>query len=127
MHQASPLAEAACGRIRAKPETGGGMKRWIPTTLLMAWSVPLWAGPFSTGDYELGKALVSQNCAACHIKQFGGDGSLVYTRSDRKIRSAGQLAEQISRCNQMAKSGLSKQEEAHVGTFLNKSYYKFSQ
>lgn len=102
------------------------MKRWIPTTALLAWCAPLWAGPFSPGDHELGKALVSQNCAACHVKQFGGDGSSVYTRPDRKIRSARQLKEQISRCDRMAKAGLSDLEQAHVGTFLNQSYYKFS-
>ncbi len=101
------------------------MKRWILATALSAGSVPLFAGPFDQGDFTTGKALVDQQCTACHIERFGGDGSKVYTRPDRKIKSAQRLTEQVAACNKMAKAGLTAQEQADVGAYLNRTFYKF--
>ena len=57
------------------------------------------ATPFASGDAAAGKALHEKKCAACHAGRFGGDGSAIYTRSDRRVKNAGALAQQITVCN----------------------------
>lgn len=46
------------------------------------------ADPFAQGDAKIGKQMVDKNCIACHAASFGGDGSGIYTREDRKIKNA---------------------------------------
>jgi cytochrome c len=36
---------------------------------------------FAFGDAKQGKKLYEEKCAACHVAQFGGDGSRVFTRA----------------------------------------------
>lgn len=88
-------------------------------------SAPALAEPFSGGNAETGKVLVEKNCVQCHVAQFGGDGSSVFTRSPRKINSAPALLAQIRTCNTMIGSKLFEDEELHVASYLNKTYYKF--
>ncbi|HAJ70723.1 MAG TPA: hypothetical protein DCO68_01440, partial [Methylophilaceae bacterium] len=46
---------------------------------------------FKKADVSRGKALVEQNCISCHASSFGGNGSEIYTREFRKIKSASGL------------------------------------
>lgn len=46
---------------------------------------------FAFGNPALGKTLYAQKCAACHVANFGGDGSSIFTRADRKIHTAAAL------------------------------------
>ena len=57
------------------------------------------AAPFDKGDASKGKALADKQCQSCHISLFKGDGSGVYTRTDRKVKTATQLAARIAGCN----------------------------
>ncbi len=84
-----------------------------------------WAVPFSEGNPELGKALVEKNCVSCHVSRLGGDGSAMYTRNPRKINSSAALLAQIRTCNTMIGSKLFEDEELHVASYLNNTYYKF--
>jgi cytochrome c len=99
----------------------------IPTaslcTLLLAASVH--AAPFDKGDPKAGKALHDKACVSCHRDMFGGDGSTIYTRADRKTRNAQQLAARIAGCNANTGAGWFPEDEAHVGAWLNLQYYKF--
>jgi hypothetical protein len=97
-------------------------------TLLFASAVlstAVHAAPFAKGDPKTGKALHDKSCTRCHIDMFGGDGSKIYTRADRKTQTAQQLAARISGCNANTNAGWFPEEEAHVGAYLNQQYYKF--
>ncbi|MHB1214999.1 MAG: c-type cytochrome [Thiobacillus sp.] len=83
------------------------------------------AAPFAKGDPTIGKALHDKACISCHASMFGGDGSKIYTRADRKTRTAQQLAARISGCNANTGAGWFPEDEAHVAAYLNQQYYKF--
>jgi cytochrome c5 len=86
------------------------MKRSLVFTAAMLASAAAWAAD--------GKALVDRYCVGCHADE-------VYTRPDRKIRSAETLRLQVLRCNAMTKSGLTDEDVAAITDYLNKSFYKF--
>jgi len=101
------------------------MKR---TAILFALSLlPLTAAaaPFAKGDAKAGEKIHKQQCAGCHIGRFGGDGSKIYTRADRRVKSAASLAQQITTCNANLGNNLFPEDEANLGAYLNKTYYKF--
>jgi cytochrome c2 len=83
------------------------------------------AAPFAGGDPKAGKALHDKVCISCHVNMFGGDGSKIYTRADRKTQTAQQLAARISGCNANTGAGWFPEDEAHVAAYLNQQYYKF--
>ena len=83
------------------------------------------AAPFAKGDPVKGKALHDKACISCHATMYGGDGSKIYTRADRKVKNAQQLAARISGCNANTGAGWFPEDEAHVGAYLNQQYYKF--
>lgn len=83
------------------------------------------AAPFAKGDVAAGKALHDKQCAGCHIGRVGGDGSRLYTRADRRVKSASSLAQQITTCNANLGNTLFPEDEANIGAFLNKTFYKF--
>ena len=83
------------------------------------------ATPFEKGDVNKGKALVEKQCVACHISMYKGDGSSVYTRADRKVKNATQLATRVSGCNANTGAGWFPEDEVDVSAHLNKTYYKF--
>jgi cytochrome c551/c552 len=83
------------------------------------------AAPFAKGDPTKGKALHDKACISCHASMVGGDGSKIYTRADRKVKNAQQLAARIAACNANTGAGWFPEDEAHVGAYLNQQYYKF--
>ena len=80
---------------------------------------------FAFGDPAQGEKLYQQKCAACHVAQFGGDGSSVFTREDRRIHTPAALLAQVQGCNQRARTGLSAEGEQSVAAWLDQRYYKF--
>lgn len=83
------------------------------------------AAPPAKGDAKAGKALHDKSCVNCHVGMFGGDGSGIYTRADRKVRTPQQLAGRIAGCNANTGAGWFPEDEAHVAAYLNQQYYKF--
>jgi cytochrome c len=83
------------------------------------------SAPFAQGDPRIGKTLHDKACVSCHVNMFGGDGSKIYTRADRKTQTAQQLAARISGCNANTGAGWFPEDEAHVAAYLNQQYYKF--
>ena len=83
------------------------------------------AAPFAKGEPKAGKVLHDKSCTSCHVGMFGGDGSKMYTRPDRKTKTAQQLAARIAGCNANTGAGWFPEDEAHVGAYLNQQYYKF--
>jgi cytochrome c2 len=98
---------------------------------LILWIVPLsmlnlaHAEPFKEGNAAIGKAMVEKNCIACHASQYGGDGSEIYTREYRKVKTSAGLIAQIRNCNTNLGLKWFEDEELHVASYLNKTYYKF--
>jgi len=96
----------------------------LPALVLALLTTTLHAAPFNKGDPKAGKALHDKSCAQCHVSLFGGDGSKIYTRADRKTKTAQQLAARISGCNANTGAGWFPEDEAHVAAYLNQRYYK---
>lgn len=85
----------------------------------------VYAAPFAKGDPKIGKTLHDKACISCHAGMVGGDGSKIYTRADRKVKTAQQLAARISTCNANTGAGWFPEDEANVAAYLNQQYYKF--
>jgi len=92
--------------------------------LLALASVAAHADPFAAGDPRIGKQMVEKNCIACHATRYGGDGSTIYTREDRRVKDAKGLIAQIRVCNTNIGLKWFEDEELHVASYLNKTYYK---
>jgi hypothetical protein len=80
---------------------------------------------YAGGDPLAGKALVQQNCIACHASSFGGDGSAIYTRENRLVKTSRGLKAQVRNCNTMLGLKWFEDEELHVASYLNQTYYRF--
>ena len=101
------------------------MLKFPSLALLAVFASAAQAEPFSQGDAAIGKKLVRENCISCHADKYGGDGSGIYTRDDRKVHSSSQLLAQVRNCNTMLGQQWFEDEELHVARYLNQTYYKF--
>ncbi len=101
------------------------MKARIGIVLLAGLS-GLLVGSARAGDVAAGEKLVAdKDCAACHQRLIGGDGSRLYTRPDRKVTSLAKLAAQVSFCSTQLKTGWFPEDEEDVVAWLNHRYYHF--
>jgi mono/diheme cytochrome c family protein len=98
---------------------------WIAGLLLVASHAS--AEPFAAADAKAGKALVDKNCISCHASSFGGDGSAIYTREYRKVKSPKGLVAQIRNCNTNLGLKWFEDEELNAAKYLNQNYYKFTE
>ena len=89
----------------------------LVSSLLFASSFA-YAIPFAKGDPKVGKALHDKTCVACH-------DSKMYTRADRKVKTAAQLAGRVSGCNANTGAGWFPEDELNVSAYLNQQFYKF--
>lgn len=80
---------------------------------------------FLLGDPNNGKLIHQEKCAACHIGKFGGDGSEIYVRDDRRIKTVEGLMAQVESCDRQIKIGLNDNQINDLVIYLNESYYKF--
>jgi mono/diheme cytochrome c family protein len=80
---------------------------------------------FPFGDAKVGKKVLEAKCSGCHVARFGGDGSRMFTRPERKASSTQSLLAWVQRCNTNTKLGLKAEEEESVAAYLNEAYYKF--
>jgi len=92
-------------------------------TILLA--VLLAAPPFAAADIAKGKSLHDEKCVGCHVKRFGGDGSEIYTRANRIIKSREALGQRVATCNAMVNAGLLPEDEENIAAYLAQRYYKF--
>ena len=81
---------------------------------------------YAAPDIANGKKIDQQQCYACHAKKSGfGNGDMIYTRSDSRIKSLQNLKTMVARCNTELRLDLFPEDEADVTSFLNKQFYKF--
>jgi cytochrome c2 len=96
----------------------------IMTALMLAGSAL--AAPFPKGDPKAGKALFDKaKCDACHASMMGGDGTKLFTRPERKMKSADALLKQVRFCAGQVGAQWFSEEEEHVAAYLNQQYYRF--
>lgn len=94
--------------------------------LLMLASATAQAAPFANGNAENGKKLFTQyDCSSCHKGKMGGDGSTIFTRPERIVRSAAELIPRIKFCSGAVGANLKPQEEQDLAAYLNRTYYHF--
>jgi len=90
-------------------------------SMLVLWTGTACAAP----DTKLGKTLHDKQCTSCHIGQFGGDGSKMYTRSPRKVNDLKSLKQRVAGCSAQTGAKWLPDEEEAVVAYLAKQYYKF--
>ena len=88
---------------------------------------PMIAQPVSASDIARGKELHDANCIRCHASMFGGDGSGIYTRADRRVDSMAGLRQQIQRCKNSLGVSWPAEDIDSVIAYLNTTFYKFEQ
>lgn len=98
------------------------MKIALPILLTLSMAVPALA---AQPDAKAGQTLHQKKCTTCHANKYGGDGSKIYTRADRRVKNASSLAQQITTCNSALGNELFPEEEAHLAAYLNGQFYKF--
>ena len=102
---------------------------------LLALAVSPWAGIthaqtptpaiFKDADLALGDKLVKEhNCSGCHIRKFGGDGTVIY-RPTGRINTPGFLRGMVEQCNSELNLGLFPDEVTAVAAVLNRDHYRF--
>ncbi|QWD73117.1 hypothetical protein C2740_03795 [Polynucleobacter sp. MG-5-Ahmo-C2] len=97
--------------------------RSIPAIVL---SALVSASAFATPDLANGKTIDQQKCYGCHAKKSGfGNGDMIYTRSDSKVKSVANLRKMVGICNTELRLDLFPEDEADVVAYLNQQFYKF--
>ncbi|HAT38643.1 MAG TPA: hypothetical protein DCW35_00060 [Polynucleobacter sp.] len=85
-------------------------------------ATPLFAAP----DLANGETIDQQKCYACYAKKTGfGNGDMIYTRSNSKVKSLANLKRMASMCNSELRLDLFPEDEADVTALLNQQLYKF--
>ena len=86
---------------------------------------PTAASLFQGADLVSGdRMLAEHNCAACHIRKMGGDGSAIY-RPQGRISTPGFLRGMVEQCNMELKLSLFPEEVTAIAAVLNRDHYKF--
>lgn len=101
------------------------MKRILTAFALLVLATTACADPFAGGDPGIGKQMVEKNCISCHASSFGGDGSAIYTRENRIVKTPKGLIQQVRNCNTNLGLKWFEDEERHVAAYLNQAFYKF--
>lgn len=106
--------------------TGTGIRGLMAVATLGAAAAALaqQPAPFAKGDPAQGQALVDRDCNDCHVRQFD-NRDRIYTRADRRVKTAEQLRAQIAFCNTQLSTGYFPEEEEHIAAWLNQRYYHF--
>jgi cytochrome c len=89
-------------------------------------SALLCASVSAAPDLANGKAIDQQKCYNCHAQKTGfGNGDMIYTRSDGKVKSLANLKKMVALCNTELRLNLFPEDEVDVTAFLNQQFYKF--
>ncbi len=80
---------------------------------------------YAGADLKLGEQLIAEKqCAACHARKVGGDGSAIYKPTGR-INSPGLLRGMVEACNMELNLGLFPEEVNSIAAVLNRDHYRF--
>lgn len=81
----------------------------------------------AAADAQRGEELHNRQCIACHASRFGGDGSAIYTRENRRVNSFAALHKQVNRCKNNLQISWFDDEVRDVTDYLNATYYHFKE
>ncbi|MGB8518138.1 MAG: cytochrome c [Gallionella sp.] len=97
----------------------------FPALILLCASLNAAAVPFAFGNVQTGEKMFAQyKCNRCHINMVGGDGSGIFTRTNRRVNNESQLIAQIGVCGGNVDKEFSAQEKLDLAAYLNR-YYQF--
>jgi mono/diheme cytochrome c family protein len=83
------------------------------------------AAIFKDADLALGEKLLAEHqCAQCHTRQVGGDGSAIYRPAGR-INNAGLLRGMVENCSTRLNLQLFPEEVTAIAAVLNRDHYRF--
>ena len=83
------------------------------------------AAIFQGADLALGQKLMAEHqCATCHARKVGGDGSAIYRPAGR-INTAGYLRGMVEQCNSELNLQLFPEEVTAIAAVLNRDHYRF--
>ncbi len=78
------------------------------------------------GDADNGGVVLEEKCTGCHINMFGEDGSSVYTREDRMVKTVEGLMQMVEACNVRTQNGeLSEEILDDLTAHLNETFYRY--
>ena len=81
---------------------------------------------FKEADLPLGARLMAEHqCAACHARRVGGDGSAIY-RPLGKVNTPGLLRGMVDYCSTELNLGLFPEEVTAVAAVLDRDHYRFT-
>jgi len=67
------------------------------------------------------------HCAACHINITDGDGSVIYTRSDRLAKNEAELRDWVAHFSNGLQLNWSDPEIAAMTQYIKENYYQANQ
>ena len=101
------------------------MKKFLFSFALLFIASHVYADSVAKDDPKIGKTLADKSCNTCHVSMYGGDGSKIYTRPERKATNAQQLLTRVRACNVNVGANWFPEDEMHVAAYLNQTYYHF--
>ncbi len=80
---------------------------------------------YPDADIASGEKLLREHqCAACHARKVGGDGSAIYRPAGR-VNTPTALLTMVERCNTELNLGLFPEDTAAVAAVLQRDHYRF--
>ena len=76
-------------------------------------------------DVDRGRVLHNENCLQCHASMYGGDGSTIYVREERRIESMQALTMQVKRCKNSLGLPWPEDQIDDLIAYLNATFYRF--
>lgn len=95
-------------------------------TVSLTFALTAIASPAFSADINNGKTLHQAKCYQCHAEKSGlGNGDIIYTRADRKVKDPARLKFMVKMCNTELRLDLFPEDEADLVAYLNQQFYKF--
>ncbi len=102
------------------------MKKKCLATISFMFLSSMIASTSMAADVNHGKTLHQAKCYQCHAEKSGlGNGDVIYTRADRKVKDPARLKFMVSMCNTELRLDLFPEDEADLVAYLNQQFYKF--
>lgn len=80
---------------------------------------------YADADLAAGEKLLREHdCAACHIRKVGGDGSSIYRPAGR-INTPSALLTMVERCNTELSLQLFPEDVLSIAAVLQRDHYRF--
>ena len=93
--------------------------------LLIAVAISSVAQTAPAADVERGRILHQENCIQCHASMYGGDGTTIYVREERRIESLPALQKQVKRCKDSLGLPWPEDQTDDLIAYLNSVFYHF--